>query len=131
MSNFTQSELEYLEGQRLGRLATSKADGTLQNSPVGFQFNPDTDTIDINGFNLEKSQKFRNIASNGRAAFVIDDLVSVEPWRVRCLEIRGKAEAIEVGGVPIIRLHPRQIISFGIDESVAAHELTTNNRRVG
>lgn len=28
----------------------------------------------------------------GRVAFVVDDIASVEPWRVRCVEIRGHAE---------------------------------------
>jgi pyridoxamine 5'-phosphate oxidase family protein len=130
MSIFTLAELAYLASQRLGRLATSKADGTLQNSPVGFQHNPDTDTIDINGFNLARSQKYRNIAGNGKAAFVVDDIVSVDPWRVRCLEIRADGESIVVDGVPIIRLHPRKVISFGLDEDVAAHELTVNSRSI-
>ena len=44
---FTDVELEYLASQRLGRLATAQPDGTLQVSPVGFAYNPDTATIDI------------------------------------------------------------------------------------
>jgi pyridoxamine 5'-phosphate oxidase family protein len=40
MMIFTEVELEYLAGQRLGRLATSQPDGTLQVSPVGFRYNP-------------------------------------------------------------------------------------------
>ena len=130
MSRFSDTELAYLATQRLGRLATAKADGTLQNSPVGFRHDPATDTIVINGFNLAKSQKYRNIAANGRAAFVVDDIVSVEPWRVRCLEIRGPAEAAEVAGTPVIRLTPRQVISFGLDEDAEARELTMNSRHV-
>jgi pyridoxamine 5'-phosphate oxidase family protein len=128
---FTETEVAYLASQRLGRLATVQRDGTLQVSPVGFSYNPATSTIDINGFNLEKSQKFRNIAANGRAAFVVDDLVSIQPWRVRCLEIRGVAEALTTGDGPLIRLHPRRIIAFGIDEpDVEAHGLTVNSRNV-
>ena len=64
---FTETEIAYLSSQRLGRLAAVQPNGTLQVSPVGFSYNPDTSTIDINGFNLAKSQKFRNIADNGRA----------------------------------------------------------------
>ena len=130
MSSLTPTERTYLASQRLGRLATSKPDGTLQNSPVGFQHNTETDTIDINGYNLAKSQKFRNVADNGRAAFVVDDIASIDPWRVRCVEIRARAEAIEVDGVPIIRLHPLQVISFGIDEDTEAHEMTMSNRKL-
>jgi pyridoxamine 5'-phosphate oxidase family protein len=76
---FTETELAYLASQRLGRLATAQPNGTLQVSPVGSSYNGATATIDIGGFNLEKSQKFRNIAENGRAAFVVDDLASVQP----------------------------------------------------
>lgn len=128
---FTETEIAYLASQRLGRLATVRRDGTLQVSPVGFSYNPVTSTIDINGFNLETSQKFRNIAANGRAAFVVDDLVSIQPWRVRCVEIRGVAEAVTTGEGPLIRLHPKRIIAFGVDEpDVDAHGLTLNSRDV-
>jgi pyridoxamine 5'-phosphate oxidase family protein len=128
---FTETEIVYLASQRLGRLTTIQPNGSLQVSPVGFSYNPATSTIDINGYNLAKSQKFRNIAANGRAAFVVDDLVSVQPWRVRCLEIRGVAEALTTERGPLIRVHPKRIISFGIDEpDTEAHSLKTNKRNV-
>ena len=128
---FTETEIAYLASQRLGRLATAQRNGTLQVSPVGFSYNPATSTIDINGYNLARSQKFRNIADNGRAAFVVDDLASLHPWRVRCIEIRGVAEALTTEGGPLIRLHPKRIISFGIDEpDTEAHTLTINTRNV-
>src|SRR5262245_61617433 len=120
---FTDAELEYLSGQRLGRVATAQPDGTLQVSPVGFRYNNATDTIDIAGHGMARSKKFRNVADNGRVAFVVDDLASVEPWRPRFLEIRGHAEAIAepadsaYGERPpagfdgaIIRIHPARLI---------------------
>jgi pyridoxamine 5'-phosphate oxidase family protein len=125
---FTDAELKYLASQRLGRLATAKPDGTLQVSPVGFRVNKETGTIDIAGHGMAGSRKFRNIADNGRVAFVVDDVPSVNPWTVRCLEIRGRGEAITTpadsayGPSPtgidgaIIRIHPTRIISFGIAE---------------
>ncbi|MFI5068990.1 MAG: PPOX class F420-dependent oxidoreductase [Streptosporangiales bacterium] len=136
--SFTNAELAYLGTQRLGRLATVQPDGTLQVSPVGFSYNGSTGTIDIGGFNMAASRKFRNVAANGRVAFVVDDIASVDPWRVRCLEIRGQAEAIaapadsaaRTAGA-IIRIHPRRIISFGIDDpDREPHELVANNRDV-
>jgi Putative transposase DNA-binding domain len=85
-----------------------------------------------NGYNLARSRKLRNIADNGRAAFVVDDLVSVRPRRVSCLEIRGVAEALSTEGGPLIRLQPKRIISFVIDEpDTEAHSLTTNSRHIG
>ncbi len=125
-SMFTDAELAYLAGQRLGRLATAQPDGTLQVSPVGFHYNPSRRTIDIGGHNMAASRKFRNVADNGRAAFVVDDVPSVDPWRPRCLEIRGVAEAIEApagGGGALIRIHPRRIISFGIDEGAGMRDV--------
>jgi pyridoxamine 5'-phosphate oxidase family protein len=136
--SFTSAEHAYLATQRLGRLATVQPNGTLQVSPVGFRYNASTGTIDIGGFNMASSRKFRNVAHNGRAAFVVDDLASIDPWRVRCLEVRGHAEAIaapadSAAGVDgsIIRIHPRRIISFGIDDpDHAPRELVPNNRDV-
>ncbi len=120
---FTDEELDYLASQRIGRLATSHPDGTLQNKPVGFGVNRELGTIDIGGFNMSRSRKFRNVADNGRAAFVVDDIYSVAPWRVRFLEIRGHAEAIaeptdgsdQMGNSAIIRLHPTRILSLGLE----------------
>lgn len=135
--SFTESELAYLASQRLGRLATVQPDGTLQNSPVGYRYNPETGTIDIRGYNMAASRKFRNVADSGRVAFVVDDIASVDPWRVRCLEIRGTAEALDAaapaaGGIDsaVIRIHPARIISFGIDEDREPHKLTANKRNV-
>ncbi len=122
MAIFTDKEVAYLREMRIGRLATVQRDGTVQNSPVGFGFNEELGTIDIAGHNMAASQKFRNVAAGSKVAFVVDDVTSVNPWTVRCLEIRGDAEALtdptdskgqRVG--PIIRVHPRRIISFGID----------------
>lgn len=130
---FTTAELEYLRRQPLGRLATQKPNGSLQNSPVGFHYNPATATIDIGGYQMEASRKFRNVADNSRTAFVVDDIVSVSPWRIRCLEIRGHAEALPADDShpAIIRIHPERIISYGITETdTEAHSLTINARDV-
>ena len=123
----------------IGRLATVQRDGTPQNSPVGFTYNAQLGTIDIAGYQMSKSQKFRNIAHNDKVAFVVDDITSRDPWRVRCLEIRGTAEQAQAGPAgsgdgldpAIIRVHPRRIISFGIDDQDSEpYELTADIRDV-
>ncbi|WP_433171503.1 PPOX class F420-dependent oxidoreductase [Actinoallomurus sp. CA-150999] len=144
--SFTDEELVYLSTQRLGRLATAQPDGTLQANPVGFRYNDKTGTIDIAGHGMAYSRKFRNVAENGRVAFVVDDLASTQPWRPRCLEIRGDGEAIadpaDSAWAPaiaqtgfdgaIIRIHPKRIISFGIGETANdVREFTINKRTVG
>lgn len=118
---FTQEEIAYLSTQRLGRLATVQKNGTVQANPVGFSLNQRLGTIDIGGRDLAATQKFRNLHANRQVALVIDDLASVDPWRVRGIEIRGTAEALvnptdSASFIPgaIIRIHPRRIISWGI-----------------
>jgi pyridoxamine 5'-phosphate oxidase family protein len=125
MTIFTDGELAYLREQRLGRLATVQPNGTVQNSPVGFGYNEEGQTIDIGGWNMASSQKFRNVAAGSKVAFVVDDIASVDPWQVRCLEIRGEAEALtepagSAGNLdgPIIRIHPTRVISYGVDPAV-------------
>ena len=121
MNVFTEAEIEYLKGQRLGRLATIGPDGNPQNNPVAFSYSADTGTIDIGGYNMGASRKFRNVRADVRVSFVVDDIASIKPWRVRGVEIRGRAEALAGQTLPmkgasngIIRIHPRRIISWGI-----------------
>ena len=129
---FTAAEIAYLAAQPLGRLATARPDGTLQVSPVGFTYRPELAAIDIGGWNMSASHKYRNVVANGRVAFVVDDLPSVDPWRVRCLEIRGVAEGVgQPDGSALIRIHPRRIISFGVeDPDHEPHALVPHNRDV-
>jgi pyridoxamine 5'-phosphate oxidase family protein len=120
--SLTEVEREYIATQRLGRLATVGPKGDPQNNPVGFRYNADTGTIDISGWNLTQSRKYRNVQNNDQVAFVIDDLASVQPWRVRGIEIRGRAETTvdeamsdsQFGG-DVIRIHPRTIFTWGLD----------------
>src|SRR5579875_3402266 len=93
MGAFTPEEIEYLGGQRLGRLATVGRDGRPHVVPVGFRYNPAQETIDIGGHGLAATRKYRDVRRDPRVAVV----VSVQPWRVRGVEIRGEAEALPVG----------------------------------
>lgn len=120
-TTLTPEHLAYLATQQLGRLATVRPDGSPQNNPVGFRYNAELGTIDIAGWNMAASKKFRNLVGNARVAFVVDDIASVRPWRVRCLEIRGTAEALTgvesyIGDRPdaLIRIHPDRVIAFGL-----------------
>src|SRR5438552_5981884 len=101
MSVFTPAEIEYLKSQRLGRIATVNAAGEPHVVPARFRYNPELGTIDIGGgHGFGKSKKFRDAASTGRAAIVIDDMPQRRKLRgqVRGVEIRGRAEIMETGG---------------------------------
>ena len=118
MSVFTDAELRYLGGRRrLGRIATVGEDGTPHVTPVGWSYNAEHDAIDVGGHDLERTKKYRDVLRTGRAAVVIDDLVSTDPWRPQGIEIRGRAEALE-GPPPLIRIHPQRIVSWGIESDV-------------
>jgi pyridoxamine 5'-phosphate oxidase family protein len=114
MPAFGETELAYLHGaRRLGRLATVGKDGTPHVVPVGFKYNAEHDTIDITGRDFERTKKYRDVKTTGRAAFVVDDLASVDPWRPRGIEVRGRAEALD-GDRPLIRIRPDRVVSWGL-----------------
>jgi pyridoxamine 5'-phosphate oxidase family protein len=124
MSVFTEVELRYLRGgQQLGRIATVGADATPHVVPVGWIYNAARDTIDVGGHELERSKKFRDVARTGRAAIVIDDLQSTDPWRPRGIEVRGRAEAITLP-TPLIRIYPERIVSWGLDRGRSARTVS-------
>jgi pyridoxamine 5'-phosphate oxidase family protein len=127
MSAFTASEISYLHSQRLGRLATVGADGEPHVVPVGFRYNPGEDAIEIGGHSgFARRKKYRDVSHNPGVAFVVDDVVSVNPWRVRGLEIRGHAEVLATGGEALaagldpemFRIRARRVVSWGIDSDM-------------
>jgi pyridoxamine 5'-phosphate oxidase family protein len=114
-SVFTDAEIAYLHGERrLGRIASVGSDGTPHVVPVGWSHSTQHDTIDVTGRDLGQTKKFRDVARSGRAAIVIDDVASTNPWRPRGIEIRGGAEAI-THPHPVIRIHPKRVVSWGIE----------------
>src|ERR671915_2344837 len=120
MSVFREAELRYLAGGlQLGRLATVGADGTPHVVPVGWIYNAARDTIDVGGNELARTKKFRDVARTGRAAIVIDDLASTDPWHPRAVEVRGRAEAIALP-TPLIRIYPERIVSWGLEQGRSA-----------
>jgi pyridoxamine 5'-phosphate oxidase family protein len=137
MSVFTPVEIKYLQSQRLGRIATVGPDGQPHVVPVGFRYNAELDTIDIGGHDFAKRKKFRDVQRNPRVAFVVDDVASFNPWRVRGIEIRGEAEILKTGGQNVIpgfdaemfRIRPTRVISWGLEsdtfstDAYSAHDV--------
>ncbi len=121
MSVFTGNELDYLQKQRLGRLASVDVDGNPHVVPVGFRYNPESDTIDICGHDMARSKKWRDVRRHPRVAFVVDDVLP--PWQPRSVVVEADAELLQTGGEhfgqgfasEIMRLHPVKIIAWGLD----------------
>ena len=74
-SKFSASELAYLGDRRLGRLATVDSDGLPHVVPLGWSYNPATDTIDVGGQDFARTAKFRNVERNPNVALVVDDVL--------------------------------------------------------
>lgn len=133
MSVFTDKELQYLAGQRLGRIATVGPDGQPHVVPTSFRYNPEHDAIEVGGLRMSQTKKTRDVQRTGRASIVIDDVLP--PWQPRMIEIRGTAAVIPSGGKEfgprfedtIVRIQPTRIVSFGIE----SEEMATHARSVG
>jgi pyridoxamine 5'-phosphate oxidase family protein len=130
VSTFTEAEIEFLNEQRLGRLATVGADGMPHVVPVAVFHHLEADTLVI-GANIQfgdavmvKSKKFRDALLHPQVAVVID---APAP---RILEIRGEADTHLDGGEELgrrlgapfrfarayIEIRPRRIVSMGVND---------------
>ena len=119
---FSENEIAYIKSQYLARLATVNADGQPDVVPVGYEF--DGSVFYIGGRFLPQTRKFKNIqAGRSRIAFVIDDLVSVDPWQPRSIRIYGTAEPVEregrFGPGMYLKISPSVSWSWAIDNKSA------------
>ncbi len=134
MSVFSALEIEYLATQKLGRLAVVGPDGAPFVTPVGFRYNAESDTIDIGGHGMLKSKKWRDVVTEPRVAFVVDDVLP--PWQPRVVEVRGRAVRLTGPGTAfssgydeaLIRIKPDLIRSFGLVAGRPRRQ--SNSRRV-
>ena len=95
MGAFSQKELEYLRDQLVGRLATVSRKRIPQVTPVGFGVDEERIYMNVK----HDSVKARNIRSNSRVSFVVDDF---PPWDgttegLNGVLIGGRAELISSG----------------------------------
>ena len=130
MSVFTDAELEFVNSQRLGRLATVGADGMPHVVPVAVFYDPEAEALVI-GANVQfgeavmvSSKKFRDAQRRPKLAVVID---APSP---RILEVRGYAETYLEGGEVVstrlnapfrfasawIRIRPSRVVSIGVND---------------
>ena len=143
MSVFTPSEIEFLTGQTMARVATVGPDGQPHIVPVTFVYNPDEDAIDVGGVNFGETKKWRDAQANPRVTFLLDD-VRPNPFRARAIEVRGRAEALTSGGSKInprfpnfaeefLRIRPTRILSWGLAgaDGAVPSEFRVNARTVG
>lgn len=70
---FDAAHARYLGEQRQGALATIAGSGSPQAKPVGFRYDPHRGTIEVCGYDIEHSAKFRNVAASPQVAFTVYD----------------------------------------------------------
>jgi len=138
---FTDGERQYLEGQRLARLATADAAGSPHVVPVGFRVSDEGDAIDVGGHDVASSKKWRDLRTNPRVAIVVDDLERIDPWTPRGIEVRGIAELHNtegdkkfgpaIQGKTWIRILPERVTSWGIEGHAFSPAGRRRSRTVG
>jgi pyridoxamine 5'-phosphate oxidase family protein len=130
---FSEAETNFLKTQRLARIATSSPKGTPEVSPVGFEFDGKYIWIGSHGQDIfTKTRRYRNITGgNPKVSVVIDDLVSVSPWRPRGIKVSGTAEVMDHDGIfgagKYFRIKPRTTVSWGIEPPVKGR-MTSSKR---
>jgi pyridoxamine 5'-phosphate oxidase family protein len=115
---FSEKEIDYLKSQRLARIATVSKELQPDIATVGFDF--DGTYFYVGGLNLPRTLKYKNTQSNPKAALVVDDVESVNPWRPRGIKIHGVTDLTTrqgyVGAGSYIRIKPKETWSWGIEE---------------
>ena len=119
---FNKAELKYIESQLLMRVATATPKGKPNVAPVGFEFDGEYFYIgSVKQEILRSTPRYLNIKKgNKRVALVIDDLVSVEPGKVRGVRVNGVADMVtrkgQFGKGEYIRIKPKVSWSWGIED---------------
>lgn len=124
---YTEAEIRFLSSQPLGRIATSSSTGEPDVAPVGFSLIGDD--IVIAGFDIAATRKYLNVKATRRAAFVVDELVSVDPWKPRGIKIVGEARIETASRGDSIRITPSVLWSWGINSDAKPYHGMTEKRR--
>jgi pyridoxamine 5'-phosphate oxidase family protein len=130
MGVFTDAELEFLSAQRIARIATASSGGQPDVSAVGFGIEANGDVV-TGGMDITKTVRYRHLKENARAAIVIDELVTVDPWFPRGVKVRGTVALEDPGdGRTRIRITPEVVWSWGINEGAEKRFASIERRDV-
>ncbi|MEV6639530.1 PPOX class F420-dependent oxidoreductase [Amycolatopsis sp. NPDC051371] len=125
MVRFNEREVAFLQGQRLGRLATASASGKPHVVPVSYVFDPEREVIKIGGRVLEGERMYiRHLKVNPQAALVVDDVADEETWQPRGILVKGNAILHDEGGEVLmpgfgpnwVEIVPNWATAWGVDE---------------
>ena len=120
---FNREELEYLKSQYIMRIATATPGGKPNVAPVGFEFDGRFFYVgSVKQEILRSTPKYLNVKKgNEQVALVIDDLISVDPWKPRGIRVNGTADIVtregEFGKGEYVRIKPRISWSWGLSDT--------------
>lgn len=124
--SFTPEETAYLRQRLLGRIATVSASGEPDVAVVRYRL--DDGVFEVASRDVPATLKYRNVLANSRAAFVVDDLPSTDPWTPRGIKVHGRAEIGSNAFGPTIRIVPQRIWSWGINRHAEKYRGNTERR---
>jgi pyridoxamine 5'-phosphate oxidase family protein len=133
---FSPEEIAYLQSQPLARLATRSPEGQPDVVPVALEFDGTYFWVGGSGSSVLETRKFRNVlAGNPEVAFVVDDMVSFNPFIARGIRVYGRAEGpIErvgmVGPGHFIRMTPTVSWSWNMEGEPVGDTWYESNRVV-
>lgn len=133
---FSPEEIAYLKSQPLARLATLAPEGHPDVVPVALEFDGRYFWVGGSGPSVLTTRKFRNVlAGNAQVAFVVDDMVSFNPFVARGIRVYGRAEGpIErvgmVGPGHFMRITPAVSWSWNMEGEPVGDSWYESNRVV-
>ncbi|WP_344417079.1 pyridoxamine 5'-phosphate oxidase family protein [Amycolatopsis minnesotensis] len=99
---FTDEEIGFLLGHRVGRLATAGRSGKPHVVPVLYRFDAGRNSFGIGARELpgrgQDRLYLRHVAVNDQVAFVVDDFVSEPSWKPCGVTVKGVATVHAEGG---------------------------------
>ena len=133
---FTPQETAYLQSQPLARLATCSPEGHPDVVPVALEFDGECFWVGGSGSSVLVTRKFRNVLSGSpKVAFVVDDMVSFDPFIARGIRVYGRADGpIErlgmVGPGHFMRITPTVSWSWNMEGEPVGDTWYESNRTV-
>ena len=120
---FTDKERDFINSQRLVRIATATPSGRPHVVPSTFKL--EGDLVLVTGWEMERSYKFSQAERNPWVALVWDASEPGPPTQIFGVEVRGTArvlrnpDAEQPNLKAVIEVTPTKVFSWGINEHVA------------
>ena len=119
----TDDEVEFIKGERIGRLATASPSGAPDVASCLAIYRRSLGVFLMGGQGIERTRRYHNARRNPQARLVFD-AISWEPYDIRGVKVAGSIsihvadEEISFGvmGIPLLVLRPERKWTWGFEE---------------